>query len=315
MRTLTATMTLPSPDAVEQSAAVRSRMADYFELTKPRIAFMALFTVAVGFFLGAAPSPSLQMLLHTLIGTALVAAGGSALNHWLERRADARMNRTSNRPLPSGRMNSADVFAFGATLAILGVAYLAFAIPHHPSAAIAAAATAFLYVAVYTPMKRLTAWNTVVGAIPGALPPVIGWCAAHGTLTADALALFLILFVWQLPHFFSIAFMHRHDYARGGMKMLPCVERTDGYWTGVATIATCVLLIAVGTTPYLIGSAREIFLIGSFALGIWFLTRAIRFGRNRTERTARQVLRGSLIYLMGVMALLIIDWLLPRYIG
>lgn len=310
-----ATATLPRTlDATDPLHAVRSRFADYVELTKPKIAAMALVTVAVGYFLGAAPSPNLAILLHTLIGAGLVAAGGSALNHWLERGADSRMNRTTNRPLPAGRMRSAEVFSFGITLAVVGVVYLSVAVPH-VEAAIAAAVTGFLYVAVYTPLKQVTAWNTVVGAIPGALPPVIGWCAAHGSLSADAICLFAILFVWQLPHFYSIAFLHRHDYARGGMKMLPCVERPDGFWTGIASVVTCALLVAVGLTPFAFGSARWLFLIGSTALGLWFLARTVRFAKARNDRTARSVLRGSLVYLAGVMALLVIDWMLPRYLG
>ncbi|MGL4422232.1 MAG: heme o synthase, partial [Gemmataceae bacterium] len=225
-----------------------TRFADYLELTKPRIAVMALVTVAVGFFLGGAPSPSIEQLLHTLIGTALVAGGGSALNHWLERDIDRRMNRTQNRPIPGGRLSAAEAFAFGVTLAVFGVVYLAFAVPHL-SATLAAAATAILYVVVYTPLKRVTTWNTVIGAVPGALPPVIGWCAAHGTLTADAWGLFGILFVWQLPHFYSIAWMHRADYARGGFRMLPILDTEDGRTTGRATVGTCVLLLGAGAVP------------------------------------------------------------------
>jgi heme o synthase len=311
---MSATATLPRTIVADRAAEARPAFADYVELTKPKIATMALVTVAVGYFLGAAPSANLAVLLHTLIGAGLVAAGGSALNCWLERSADARMNRTSNRPLPAGRMTAAEACAFGLTLAAVGVVYLLVAVPH-VEAAISAAATGVLYVAVYTPLKRLTAWNTVVGAIPGALPPVIGWCAARGSLSADAIALFAILFIWQLPHFFSIAFLHRHDYARGGMKMLPCVERADGYWTGVATVATAALLLVVGLTPYFFGSAREFFLAGAAILGLWFLARCVRFAMARTERTARTVLRGSLVYLAGVMALLVADWMLPRYFG
>jgi protoheme IX farnesyltransferase len=301
----------PEPAAV---AAVRSRVADYVELTKPKIAAMALVTVAVGFLLGAAPSPSGELLIHTLVGAGLVAAGGSALNHWLERRADARMRRTRHRPLPAGRMTPADVCAFGLALAAVGVAYLAVAVPH-PAAAVVAAATGFLYVAVYTPLKRLTAWNTVVGAVPGALPPVIGWAAARGELTAEAGALFLILFVWQLPHFFAIAWLHRHDYARGGMRMLPVVDRPDGRRTGWATVATCVLLLAAGATPYLVGAGGPAFLVGAGLLGVWFLARAVRFAADRTDANARRVLRGSLVYLLGVMLLLALDGVLPRYLG
>jgi protoheme IX farnesyltransferase len=300
----TATLVIDPLAGPAVPAAVRSRLADYVELTKPKIAAMALVTVAGGFLLGAGARPSGELLLHTLIGTALVAAGGSALNHWLERRSDARMVRTLNRPLPAGRMNASDVLAFGLTLAVVGVAYLAVAVPHW-QAAVAAAATGFLYVAVYTPLKRVTAWNTVVGAVPGALPPVIGWCAAHGDLTLTAVALFLILFIWQLPHFYSIAWLHRADYARGGMRMLPNVDRPDGRWTGVATVGTAVLLLAAGATPYLWAGAGPVYLVGSGALGAWFLARCVRFARGRTDRTARGVLRGSLVYLLGVTGLMV----------
>jgi protoheme IX farnesyltransferase len=295
-------------------AAVRSRLADYAELTKPKIAVMALVTVAVGFLLGAAPRPSGELLIHTLVGAGLVAAGGSALNHRLERRADARMRRTQDRPLPGGRMAPAEVTAFGLALALAGVAYLAVAVPH-PSAAVVAALTGVLYVAVYTPLKRVTAWNTVVGAVPGALPPVIGWAAARGELTAEAGALFLVLFVWQLPHFFAIAWLHRHDYARGGMRMLPVVDRPDGRRTGWATAATCGLLLAAGVTPYLVGAAGAAYLVGALAAGVWFLARGVRFAADRNDRTARSVLRGSLVYLLGVMLLLVLDGVLPRYLG
>lgn len=293
-------------------AAMRSQASDYWELTKPRIGAMALITVATGFLLGSAPALPLELLIHTLVGTALVAAGGSALNHWWERGVDRSMRRTSNRPLPAGRLGSGEVFTFGLTLAVVGVIYLVVAVPHS-SAAIAAAATAFLYVLVYTPLKRVTTWNTVIGAVPGALPPVIGWCAARGELTAEALALFLILFVWQLPHFFSIAWLHRHDYARGGMKMLPVVDSSDGRRTGWVTFATAVLLLFAGVTPYFFGAAGVWFLAGSIALGLWFVARSWHFARARNDRTARMVLRGSLVYLAGVMLLLILDGVLPRY--
>lgn len=308
------TIPIADPTPIPAATVAMPSAADYFELAKPKIAAMALVTVAVGFFLGGAPAPNWEVLLHTLIGTALVAAGGSALNHWLERHADARMRRTENRPLPAGRMQPAEVFSFGITMAVTGVVYLAYAVPY-ASAAVAAAATAVLYVAVYTPLKRLTAWNTVIGAVPGALPPVIGWCAARGELTSEALSLFLILFVWQLPHFFAIAWLHRFDYARGGMRMLPGVDRPDGLWTGRATVATCVLLIVVAVIPYLLHSAGMIYLVGALVLGIMFLRRALCFAADRNDGTARSVLRGSLLYLAGVMTLLVIDGLLPRYLG
>jgi heme o synthase len=291
---------------------VRGRMSDFVELTKPKIAVMALVTVAVGFLLGAAPEVKLQLLLHTLVGAGVVAAGGSALNCWLERRADARMNRTRNRPLVAGRMHHLEALTFGLTLAVLGVGYLYIALPS-PAAAIAAALTAVLYVCVYTPLKRHTTWNTVIGAIPGALPPVIGWCGATGGIAAPGWALFAILFVWQLPHFYSIAFMYRDDYARGGMKMLPVIDTADGRLTGWATAGTAGLLVFTTALPFALNAAGWVYLLGSLPAALWFLARCVRFARNRTHTTARTVLRGSLVYLLAVMALFVADGVIPRY--
>ena len=303
----------PSRMSTMRMALPRARFADYVELTKPRIAVMALITVAAGYLLAANASTfQLDHFLHTLIGAGLVAAGGSALNHWLERVPDARMRRTANRPLPARRLNSAEVCSFGITLVVMGITYLAFALPT-PAAAIAAGATAVLYVGVYTPLKRVTSWNTVVGAIPGALPPIIGWCAARGGLTADGCSLFAILFVWQLPHFYSIAWMHREDYARGGMIMLPVIDQTNGRLTGWATVGTCLLLVAVTALPFTFGSAGWLYLLTAMPLSIWFLLRCVRFAQSRTHQNARTVLRGSLVYLLGVMTVLVIDGILPRY--
>ncbi len=291
---------------------MRSRLADYAELCKPRIATMALVTVAVGYLLGAAPDLKLEGFLHTLVGAGVVAAGGSALNHWLERRADARMHRTAKRPLVSGRMLPAEALVFGLTLGIVGVGYLLIALPT-PAAAIAAALTYVLYVGVYTPLKRVTVWNTVIGAIPGALPPVIGWCGATGGMAAPGWALFGILFVWQLPHFFSIAWMHRADYARGGMKMLPVVDSPDGRMTGIATAGTAALLVLTTAVPFFLDAAGWIYLVGSLPMAVWFFARCVRFARDRTDRAARSVLRGSLVYLLAVMTLFIADGVAPRY--
>jgi protoheme IX farnesyltransferase len=292
--------------------AVRGRVADFVELAKPKIAVMALVTVAVGFLLGAAPEVRLQHLLHTLIGAGVVAAGGSALNCWIERRADARMRRTANRPIAAGRMHHLEALVFGGTLGVLGVGYLLVALPS-PAAAFAAALTFVLYVGVYTPLKKLTTWNTVVGAIPGALPPVIGWCGATGGMDAPGWALFAILFVWQLPHFYSIAFMHREDYARGGMRMLPVIDTADGRLTGWATAGTALLLVFATALPFALGAAGWVYLLGALPAALWFLARCVRFARNRTITTARTVLRGSLVYLLAVMALFVADGVIPRY--
>ncbi|HET6574255.1 MAG TPA: heme o synthase [Fimbriiglobus sp.] len=290
----------------------RTRLADYFELSKPKIGAMALVTVAVGYLLGAAPGFRADHLLHTLVGAGLVAAGGSYLNCWLERRADAKMRRTAERALPAGRVSPAEAFALGLVLAFGGVAYLAYTLPT-PAAAIVAALTFTLYVGVYTPLKRVTTWNTVVGAVPGALPPLIGWCAANGTVVAEGWVLFAILFVWQLPHFYSIAWLYRDDYARGGMRMLPVADHADGRLTGWATALTAGVLLAVTAAPFAIGAAGWLYLAGAMPLGAWFLARCVRFARVRSQQTARTVLRGSLVYLLGVMGLLVVDGVLPRY--
>ena len=310
-----ATAELPTR-RVRPTAAPRPRPADYADLTKPRIAVMALVTVAVGYLLGAGADARLLPLLHTLLGAGLVAAGGSALNCWLEREADGRMRRTADRPLPAGRLHPAEAFGFGLLLAVGGTLYLALTLPT-PAAALAAAATAGLYVGVYTPLKRVSAWNTVVGAVPGALPPVIGWCAARGSLSAEGLALFTVLFVWQLPHFYSIAWMHRDDYARGGMRMLPAVDHPDGRHTGLAAAATGGLLLvaSLAPLPWLPGWAGWVYAAGAVPLSLWFLLRCVRFARSRTQATARTVLRGSLVHLVGVMALLCGTGVVPKLLS
>ena len=305
------TSVIPRPSA-GATDALRERLTDYAELCKPRIATMALVTVAVGFLLGAASDLKTELLLHTLVGAGVVAAGGSALNHWLERRADAKMLRTLKRPLVTGRLNPLEALAFGLTLGIVGVVYLLVALPS-PAAAIAAALTFILYVGVYTPLKRVTVWNTVIGAIPGALPPVIGWCGATGGMAAPGWALFGILFVWQLPHFLSIAWMHRADYARGGMKMLPVVDSPGGRMTGMATAGTALLLVFTTAVPFLLDAAGWIYLVGSMPMALWFFARCVRFAQDRTDRRARTVLRGSLVYLLAVMTLFIADGVVPRY--
>jgi protoheme IX farnesyltransferase len=291
-------------------SAARPRIADYVQMTRPRLGAMVLFTVAVGYFMGAGKDARVIVLLNTLLGTALVAAGASVLNQWMERKTDARMKRTANRPLPAGRLHSIEAFVFGALLGIGGTAYLALTLPSH-NPAIIAATTLLSYVLIYTPLKRITVWNTVVGAIPGALPPLIGWCAARGEIDLEGASLFAILFVWQLPHFFAIAWLHRDDYAAGGMRMLPIVD-PDGRHTAQAMIGLCVLLIPVSMGPALLQMTGQLFLVSSVFLSVYFLVCAMDFRRNRTRENARFVLKASLLYLAGLMLLLLIDGVLPR---
>lgn len=293
--------------AVEPVAADHSRLADYLELTKPKIAVMALFTVAVGYLLGAGSAASAAALVHVLVGAGLVAAGGSALNQWLERRIDGRMHRTMKRPLPAGRLTPAEALFFGVVLGAGGLVYLLLTVPY--PAAVVAAVTFASYVLVYTPLKTVTVWNTVVGAVPGALPPVIGWCAARGWDGLPAAAgLFLVIFVWQLPHFLAIAWMYRADYARGGLRMLPHVDPTGGK-TAAVMVATCTALVPLGLVCLLLGVGGWLSVAGCAVLGWLFLREAVRFGRTRTDRQARTVLRASLLYLPGALGLLLLDGL------
>ncbi len=298
--------------APEQAAAPRiaSRLADYVALAKPRIAVLVLFTVAAGALYAAGRAPDPGVLLHTVLGTALVAAGASALNQWLERESDARMRRTAGRPLPAGRLQPLEVFLVGSGLGVAGLLYLALTL-NRPAAALVAAVTFVCYVAVYTPLKARTPLNTLIGAVPGALPPVIGYAAVRGTVDQEAVALFLILFVWQVPHFLAIAWMYRDEYARAGLCMLPCVD-PDGTRTGRHMITWCLALIPVSLAPVLPGGAGPVYAAGAVALGTGFLASAIAFRRDRSHAQARAVLRASLVYLPGLFALLLLDAALFR---
>ena len=304
---------LPTSYPAETTSAasrIAERLADYAELTKPRIATMALFTVAAGYFLGAGENADLRTLIHTLIGAGLVAAGGSAFNHLLERRIDARMRRTTNRPLPSGRLSPEQAAAFGATLSGAGLAYLLATVP--AASFIAALITITAYVVIYTPLKTKTEWNTLIGAVPGALPPVIGWCAARGWNGWEgAAALFAILFIWQIPHFLAIAWMYRDDYAGAGFRMLPGSDPT-GKRTATVMILTTALLIPVGYLVHIAGIGGWASVLGSALAGVYFFRSAIRFAQARTDRKAKSVLRASLLYLPVVFGLMLAEAFLVK---
>jgi protoheme IX farnesyltransferase len=282
-----------------------ARAADYLELTKPRVAVLVLFTVAAGSFLAARGAIDLVLLWHTLFGTALVAGGASALNQLLERHSDALMRRTRNRPLPAGRLQPVEVLVFGFVLGAGGVAYLAVALPQ-PWAALVAGLTFACYVAVYTPLKQRTSLNTLVGAVPGALPPVIGWAAVRAPFDHEVLALFLIVFLWQVPHFLAIAWIYREDYAGAGLRMLPVLDRTGGL-TGCTMVTYCLTLLPVSVLPAVLGSAGRGYLLGAVALGLGFLGCTLGFLHTASPRQARWVLRASLLYLPALLALLLLD--------
>lgn len=286
----------------------RSRLADFVELTKPRIAIMVLFTVAAGFLLAKPATPDLTQLLHTLFGTALVASGASALNQLLERQSDSLMRRTEQRPLPTGRLGFWETLLFGWVLGLGGAAYLAFLVQSWLPAALAAI-TFVSYVFVYTPLKRLTTLNTLVGAIPGAMPPVIGWTAASGRLDPEALILFLILFLWQVPHFLAIAWIYREDYARAGLRMLPVVDR-EGRATGRQMVIYSLALLPVSLSVVMFSQGGWLYSLGALVLGLGFTRAALRFASDKSTPQARRVLHASLIYLPAMLGMLLLEnWL------
>jgi heme o synthase len=299
-----------SPDA---PPLVRSRWAGYVELTRPRLAVMVLFTVAAGFGLASAGAPDLARLLHTVFGTALVVAGATALNQVLERHSDAQMDRTRNRPLPSGRLQPVEVLIFGVIMALAGLAYLAVTV--RQSLAILSAGFALVsYVFLYTPLKRKTTLNTLVGAVPGAMPPVIGWTAATNSFDPAAAVLFAVLFLWQVPHFLAIAWIYRDDYARARLCMLPVVD-PSGDRTARLMVGYCLALLPVSLIPSALGTASIVYFVGAAVLGIGFVTVAISFLHNRSVAQARRVLRASLVYLPTLLVLMLVEGALKSWPG
>jgi protoheme IX farnesyltransferase len=297
----------PEPIEIHAEALplASSRWADYLALTKPRIAVLVLFTVGVGVLLAAGTEWRLAVLFHAVFGTALVASGASALNQWLECSSDGKMRRTQDRPLPGGRLQPLEVLAFGMVLGVAGTVYLIVTLPS-PAAAVAAAFTFVCYVAIYTPLKRRTTLNTLVGAVPGAMPPVIGWCAVTGEVTTGAMTLFAILFLWQVPHFLAIAWMYREEYTRASLRMLPVVD-PDGRMTARQMVAYTLALIPISLGPVLLDSAGPLYIGGALLLGLYFLWHALRFQASRSIEQARKVMRVSLVYLPGLLALLLLD--------
>ncbi|MEE9173225.1 MAG: heme o synthase [candidate division NC10 bacterium] len=281
----------------------RRHPADFLALTRPRVVLMVMITTLVGFYLASVGTPDYVRLVHTLIGLALAAGGTLALNQYLERDVDAQMERTRLRPLPDGRLQPNDARAFGVAITGAGLVYLAFFV--NGLSAFVTAISVGSYLFCYTPLKLKSSLCTVVGAVPGALPPVIGWGAARGELGLGAWVLFAILFLWQIPHSLAIARLYRNDYARAGIRVLPVVE-PDGGSTGRQIVSNCLALLAVGLLPTLIGLAGSVYFFGALSLGIAFLGCGIALAISRSEAAARRLLFASLVYLpvqLGLMAL------------
>src|SRR5436190_1316069 len=266
-------------ETIAAGTAAKSWFAVYADLVKARLTLLVLLTTLVGFYIGWQGPMNYLLMFHTLLGTALVASGASALNQLLEREYDAKMRRTRDRPLPSGRLQPVTVLWVGCALAVIGLLYLALAV--NVTTALIGSISILSYLLIYTPLKRITWLNTAIGAMPGALPPLMGWTAARGELTREGWALFAILAFWQLPHFLAIAWIYREEYAKAGFKMLPLVDPT-GQRTGRQAVSHTLGLLPLSLCPYLFKLTGPIYLIGALVLGLVFLWFAIQFSRHLT---------------------------------
>jgi len=276
----------------------------YVVLTKPDVTFLVVITTVAGFYLGSRGPLDWALMAHTLFGTILVAAGTAALNQYFERDMDARMRRTAARPLPTGLLQPREVLIFGAATIVLGGAWLALATNF--LAAFLALATSVLYLGLYTPLKTRTTLATAVGAFPGALPPLIGWAAARGSLSPAAWILFGILFFWQFPHFFSIAWIYREDYARAGIRMLPVVDRS-GDATFRQIISMSAVLVPVSLLPSVVGLAGIRYFFGALVLGMMLLQISLWAGRDRTNTRAKWLMHATVAHIPLLLGLMILD--------
>jgi protoheme IX farnesyltransferase len=284
--------------------AEKSRTSVFADLVKARLTTLVLLTTAVGFYIGWRGAMNFVLFFNTLAATALVAFGASALNQLLEREYDAKMRRTQDRPLPSGRLQPATVAIFGGVSSVAGLIYLALAVNLLTS--VLGAVTLVSYLFIYTPLKRVTWLNTAIGAIPGALPPLMGWTAARNELSGEGWALFAILAFWQIPHFFAIAWMYRDDYAKAGFVMLPNVD--DGSRrTSQQTVSHTLALFIASLCPFLLNMAGPVYLAAAIILGAGFLFCAIQFSRQLTLARARQLFLASIFYLPLLLAIMCWD--------
>jgi protoheme IX farnesyltransferase len=292
-------------DGAPRSRTVGEVLRAYLELAKPEISSVVTMSAFAGFLVGSPTALDGWTLLWAMIGVALCAGGVGVLNHVLERRYDAQMKRTADRPLPAGRADPDRARTVGVLMVCTAVGLLCPLV--NVTTAVIAALTAALYLFVYTPLKRVTKWNTLIGTVPGALPALGGYTAATGQLGAGGWAVFGILACWQMPHFLALAWMYRNDYARGDYAMLPVVE-PDGDSTASQMIGFAALLVPVSVLPALVGPADWIYGLGAVPLGLWFLWTTIVFHGERTGQKARRVLKASVLYVPALVALLMVDW-------
>lgn len=305
MTEITTRNAVSSVTTINSAAALeKSRVAVFADLVKARLTLLVLLTTCVGFYLGERGPVDGLLMFHALLGTALVAAGAAALNQLLERDYDARMHRTASRPLPSGRLQPAFVAIFGGVCSVAGLIYLATLVNLLTS--VLGAVTSISYLFIYTPLKRLSWVNTLVGAIPGALPPLMGWAAARNELNGEGWTLFAILAFWQIPHFMAIAWLYREDYARGGFVMLPNVD-ADGTRTAYQAVGNTLALFAASLYPFLLGLNGRFYLAVALLAGAGYLAFAARFARQLNARRARQLFLASIIYLPFLLLAMVCD--------
>ena len=292
------------PVEILSNASEKNWTAVFSDLVKARLTTLVLLTTAVGFYIGEQGAMNWILFFNSIAGTALVAGGAAALNQLLERDYDAKMRRTQNRPLPAGHLQPATVAIFGGVTSVAGLIYLALAVNLLTS--VVGAVTLVSYLFIYTPLKRVTWLNTAIGAIPGALPPLMGWTAAQNQLTGGGWALFAILAFWQIPHFFAIAWMYRDEYAKAGFVMLPNVE-SGGQRTAQQTVSHTLALFIVSLCPFLFKMAGVVYLVGAIFLGAAFLFCAIQFSRQLNLSRAKQLFLASILYLPLLLAVMCLD--------
>jgi len=288
----------------QSSVPKKGWVSVYADLTKARLTLLVLLTTLVGFYVGWRGAMNYWRMLNAVVGTALVASGAAALNQLLEREHDAKMRRTRNRPLPSGRLQPTTVMVFGGVSSCAGLVYLALAV--NLTTSVIGAVSLLSYLFIYTPLKRITWLNTAVGAVPGALPPLMGWTAARGELSGEGWALFAILAFWQLPHFFAIAWMYREKYAKAGFVMLPMLD-PEGRRTGRQAVSHTLGLLPVSLCPFLFHVAGAVYLALALVLGLVFLYFAVQFARDVTVPRARQLFFYSIVYLPALLVGMVLD--------
>ena len=292
--------------AIEEAKAtgLREKLAAYVELTKPRIAFMLVLTSAAGFYLGAAKGFDAILFINSMIGIALLAFGVATLNQVWEVRTDALMERTAKRPLPTQKISFTEALVFGISFCLVAEIYLAFLV--NSLTAILGLTVIVGYVLLYTPLKTRTSASTAIGAIPGAMPPLMGWTASADEISLGAWALFAMLFLWQFPHFLAIAWMYKEQYAKAGILMLPVIE-PEGKITARQIVIFTLLLLPVSLAPFFLGFAGLIYLVGAILLGLWFLAASIKTARAKSVAEARKLLLVSVLYLPLIFALMVFN--------